>query len=148
MNKPKQVLWKQHCTTEQAREMACAVCGALRDQWCTPRLSVVIGPALNGGDRQVFTTKVDLEWACIDEAGRCFTQASNTPFLVDPLLHLFGKTSASSSKFWHILSSRFEPPAICDPFTALLLNHLYHPAQVLDLPSHYLEAYASSWQKA
>jgi len=79
-NKPKRALWKQLHTTEQARETARAVCSALCDQWRTPRLLVVIGPAFHGGGQQEFTNKADLKWACLDKAGRRFTQASDTPF--------------------------------------------------------------------
>jgi len=147
-NRSKQVLWKQLHSNKQAQEMVCAVCGALQDQWHTPGLLFVIGPRFEGGGRQEFTTKVNLEWACIEEAGRQFTQALDTPLLVDPFLHLFGETGASSSHFQQVLSSSFQSPAICNPFSALLLHHLYHPALVLDLPPCSLKAYASSWQKA
>jgi len=99
MHRSKQVLWKHLCTTKQAHEMAWAVHGALHNQWHTPGLLVVIDLAFEGSSQQEFTTKVDLKWACIEEAGRQFTQASDTPLLVDPFLHMFGETGASSSMF-------------------------------------------------
>jgi len=80
------------------------------------------------------STKADLEQACIDEAGCRFTQASDTPMLVNPLLHLSGETGGSSAHFKQVITGTFQAPSICDAFAACLLSYLYHPALVEDIP--------------
>jgi len=68
--------------------------------------------------------------------------------LVNPFLHLFGKTGSSSAHLKQVLAGNFQSPAVCNPFASLLLHHLYCPAQVVDLPPCSLKAYAASWYKA
>jgi len=118
-NKSKRVLWKQLQTTEQAQKMVWEVQAALKDQWCNPSLLAVIGPALEGGGHQEFASKAKLEWACIDKAGRWFTQASHTPLLVNPFLHLFSETGSSSTHLKQVLAGNFQSPAVCNPFASL-----------------------------
>jgi len=49
-------------------------------------LSVVVTPRQLEGTRQEFHQKVELKQACLEEAGRCFTQVHNMPLLTPPLL--------------------------------------------------------------
>jgi len=91
-NKSKKLLWKQLRLTEQARNMARAVRAALQDQWHICGLLAVIGPTRDGPGRQEYMLKGELEQACIDEAGRRFTQALDTPLLIEPLVNLFGES--------------------------------------------------------
>jgi len=58
------------------------------------------------------------------------------------------ETGHASSNFRNVLSSDFEPPMACDPYTTLLLCHLYCPAHILDIPSQLVEEYSESWWKA
>ncbi len=53
-------------------------------------------------------TKTELEHLCLVEAGRRFTQASQTPFLQPPLLELFTKVKLSTKAFDQVLDGMFE----------------------------------------
>jgi len=108
----------------------------------------VIGPAQDGTGRQEYSAKGELEQACLAKAGWRFTQASDTPLLTDPLVHLFGEAGSPSSRFKQVLAGTFQPPPVCDLFAARLLQSLYRPTQVAECPARSLHEYTTSWRKA
>jgi len=124
------------CTEHPSRYLA--FCWFIHQYW----------PCFEGNGWQEFMAKADLKHTCTEEVGHHFMQASDTSFLTDPLLHLFGETGHSSSNFRKVLSGEFKPLSMCDPYATLLLCHLYWPAHVVDLPHWSLEEYSMSWRKA
>jgi len=88
-----------------------------------------------------------MEKACLDEAGRHFTQAQHTPFLTAPLLDIFGKTGRPKA-IQQVLDGSFTPPAQCDPYAVKFLSSLTHPALVTNIPSRSLEEYTGGWRKS
>jgi len=147
-NMKKKSLWKQIHTTEQACQTARVVWSALSDPHPSGGLCMVIGPLPTGASQQQFSSKGELELACIDKAGRHFTQANSTPFLAEPLLTLFGETGCNSQVFQQVLDGTFHPPMACNPYTAKLLCHLQYPPNLQQISPHSLQEYQSSWQKA
>jgi len=53
---------------------------------------------LDPAGHKAFAMKCKLEQAYHDKAGHHFTQASNTPLILSPLIHLFGETRKGSPK--------------------------------------------------
>jgi len=51
-----------------------------------------------------FSSKTDLERACLVEAKQWFMQACDTPCLMEPLLSIFGETGATSGEFDEVLA--------------------------------------------
>jgi len=68
-NQTKKVLWTQLCSTERIKRMAHNVCCALHKTIIHKPLTTVIAPS-TGALRQEFSQKVELEQACLEEAGR------------------------------------------------------------------------------
>jgi len=108
---------------------------------------MVIGPDTQSR-HQTYSIKGELEQACLDEAGRHFTQAHDTPFLMSPLLHLFGETGKGATSFNQVLEGTFTPPMACNPFAAKLLSYLYQPSPIQDIPPRTIEEYQQGWQQA
>jgi len=87
-------LWKQHRAAEKARNTARLVQLILKSTQRQGSLQVVIGPTPDGQQSE-FSTKHSLEKACLEEAGRRFTQAKDTPLLQEHLLKRFGELSTN-----------------------------------------------------
>jgi len=47
--------------------------------------------------------KQDLETTCLEEAGRWFMQAGSTPFLLPPLVTIFGEVGPTAAAFQEVL---------------------------------------------
>jgi len=109
---------------------------------------MVIGPSYTNDSQQQFSSKGELELACIDEASQCFTQANGTPFLAEPLLRLFGEMGFNSRLFQQVLDGTYHPPMACDPYAAKLLLHLQYPPNLQPIPAQSLQEYQSGWHKA
>jgi len=90
-NRPKNTLWKQLCSMERIWWMAKNVRQALHKLQAHSPLALVEAPGRTPGTRQVYHQKVELEQACLEEAGRRFTQAKQTPFLTTPIVDIFSK---------------------------------------------------------
>jgi len=88
-----------------------------------------------------------MEKACLDEAGRQFTQAQHTPFLTSPLLNIFGETGTKKS-ITQVLEGTFQPPPNCDCYAAQFLSAVLRPSSVVDVPPRSLESYSRGWKKA
>jgi len=99
------------------------------------------------GNRTEFNQKVALEQACLDEAGRRFTQAKHTPFLTHPLLDLFGETGNKKS-VRQVLEGSFQPPHDSDPYATQFLAAVARPPNLADIPPRSLEDYSLGWRKA
>jgi len=52
---------------------------------------MVVVPEDSPAEWQEFHQKVELEKACLEEAGHQFMQAKNTPLLTQPLIDIFGE---------------------------------------------------------
>ena len=72
---------------------------------------------------QKMTSKTDIEQAILDEHARRFTQASDTPFLLEPLYSLIGPLGVSEACD-QILQGTFAPPPGTDPYSARLIQAL------------------------
>jgi len=71
--------------------MAKNVRQALHKMQAHDPLAMVEAPGHALRMRQVYHQKVELKQACLEEAGRRFTQAKQTPLLTAPLVDIFGK---------------------------------------------------------
>jgi len=74
-NRTKKELWKQLCSTKRILKMANNVRRALHKAMLYRPLAVVTTPNRNNGTRQEMHQKMELEQACLEEAGQRFTQA-------------------------------------------------------------------------
>jgi len=81
--------------TEKTCQMVQAVWAALTEMYQLGGLSIVIGLDQHGGHSS-YTCKSNLEQACIDKAGQCFTQAHDAPLLLQPLVNIFGEMGNNS----------------------------------------------------
>jgi len=75
---------------------------------------MVIAPS-TGAQRQEYSQKIELEQACLEEAGRRFTQASNTPMLTSPLLEIFGEHGKPKT-LAQVLAGEFTTLPDCDKY--------------------------------
>ena len=85
-------------------------------------LTRVIGPTGNG--RQEVNTRNQLENACLEEAGRRFSQANVTPLLQQPILRQFGEIGTNRQAFKQALAGTLNTERHTDPFVTKLLNAL------------------------
>ncbi len=119
---------------------------ALRSHKTNGSLQAVIGPTAKG-EQQEFSSKYLLEKACLDEAGRCFSQANDTPLLQQPILQWFGETGTSKPAFKRVLQGKFNQE-IENPYMVKLLHNLKKPENVPEFEPRSLEDYTSGWRKA
>jgi len=108
-------------------------------------LSVVMVPRLIQQSRQEMHQKVDLEKACLAEAGRQFTQACDTPMLTPPLIDIFGLCGNPN---FQVLNGNFLPPPHCNPLVAKFLSASSHPLLAVNVPARPLSVYCKGWQKS
>jgi len=100
-------LWKQHRATERARNTARLVWAALQSTNHSGPLQAVIGPSPEG-ERQEFSTKNALERACLEEAGRRFSQANDTPLFHAQFMKCFGEIGTNRPDFKKVLEGKFQ----------------------------------------
>jgi len=62
------------------------------------------------GTKTMHHSKVDIETACLDEAQNRFTQANDTPFLVEPLLSDLGIIGTHWEQFEVVLTNHHRMP--------------------------------------
>ncbi len=144
---PTKALWKQHRSAERARKMARRVRLVLQSSNQQGALQAVTGPTPEG-HRQEFTTKSSLEKACLEEAGRRFTQANNTPMLQTNMIQRFGEIGANRPEFKKVLARKSQPLPTDDIYTTKLLQHLNRPPNIIDLPPRSLQEYTMGWRKS
>jgi len=110
-------------------------------------LSTVVALDDQTGKRREHSQKMDLEQACLAEAGRRFTQANQTPLLSTPFLEIFGECSQTKA-FQHILSGKFSIPPDCDRHMAQFLTYVQQPHLLNKIPECSAKAYCQGWQCA
>jgi exonuclease III len=79
-------------------------------------------------------TRKDIEDACMREGQRRFLQASNTPFLLEPLLHDIG-FSAKQTTVDQILTGTYHIPDGVDEYTTKFIAELTMPSSIAALPT-------------
>jgi len=144
---PTKALWKQHRAAERARKMARRVRLVLQSSNRHGALQAVTGPTPEGY-RKEFTTKSSLEKACIEEAGRRFTQANNTPMLQTDMIQRFGEIGANRPELKNVLAGKSQPLPTDDTYTTKLLQHLSRPPNITKLPPRSLQEYNMGWRKS
>jgi len=110
-------------------------------------LAVVEAPGVVSSMRQEYHQKVELEKACLEEAGWCFTQAKQTPLLSLPLVNIFSKFS-NNKAITRILSGEDFLPALSDQYAAKFLAVMPGPPGLEDMTPRSNLAYGWGWQKA
>jgi len=116
-------LWKQHRAAEKARNTARIVQLILKSTQRQGSLQVVIGPTPDGQWSE-FSTKHSLEKACLEEAGRRFTQAKDTPLLQEHLLKRFGELGTNRPEFRKVLDGKPTHHPTDDIYVTKLLKQL------------------------
>jgi len=113
------------CSTEKIHNNACMIKPAMSGMATRQGLNHVIGPHPEDNTHCTQSrTKTELEHLCLVEAGRCFTQASTTPFLQPPLLDIFTKANLSTKAFDQVLDGAFKCPEDTDEMARHLLMAL------------------------
>jgi len=107
-------------------------------------LTTVIAPSAVA-TRQEFNQKVELEQACLEEAGRHFTKVRDTPLLTSPLLETFGE--CGKSKVMAQVLGKFTPPPNCDKYAEKFLLAVSCPQTISNIGPRLLTSYCQSWQK-
>jgi len=110
-------------------------------------LAMVEAPGQDLRMQQVYHQKVELEQACLEEAGQCFTQAKQTPLLTSPLVDIFGKCG-DPKEVAQILSGAMVLPTLSDPYAVKFLAAMTHPQGIKEVTSRSTQAYCRSWHKA
>jgi len=124
--------WKQHREAEKARKTARLVRATLQPSDRSGALTKVIGPTQNG--RQEVHTKTQLEKACLEEAGRRFTQANVTPLLQPQITKQFGEIGTNRTAFRKALAGKLSSETHEDTYVEKLLNTIL---VLRDLKSHF-----------
>jgi len=144
-NQTKNNLCKQLRSTERIRHTAKHMRSALSKVVHHQSLSMVIAPGPNG-TRQEYHQKAEMEKACLDEAGRQFTQAMHTPFLTSPLIEIFGETGHRKA-IAQVLDGTFQLPPDCDQYAVQFLSAVARPLQV-PIPFCTPDSYLRGWTKS
>jgi len=110
-------------------------------------LSVVMAPGNAPGTRNEYHQKVELEQACLAEAGQRFTQAGNTPLLNPPLIKIFGELG-NPKEVAKVLEGTFSPPLQCDIYVAKFLLVTFRPLEIKDTLVISEATYCQGWRKA
>jgi len=97
--------------------------------------------------QQVYHQKVELEKACLEEAGQHFTQAKQTPLLSSPLVNIFGECGNNKEIAW-ILSGEDFLLALSDRYASKFLAALSRPPGLEEVTPCSTQAYCQGWQKA
>jgi len=126
MGSYKKALWKQLQSTKWIRQMAHNVCRALPKSVIHRPLLMVLVPGPMSRTWQEYHQKVELEKACLEEAGWRFTQAQHTPLLSTPLINIFGEYG-NSKEVAKVLAGNLIPPPQCDLYAAKFLLAVSQP---------------------
>jgi len=97
--------------------------------------------------QQVYHQKVELEQACLEEAGRWFTQAKQTPLLTSPLVDIFGKCG-DPKEVAQTLTGTMILPTLSNPYMVKFLVAMACPKDVEDITPQSTQAYCCGWRKA
>ncbi len=110
-------------------------------------LTSVMAPALHCNKACRITEGAErLETACLEEAGQRFTQAKDTPFLMEPLRSIFGQ-GVEAEAFQEVLNGIFIFLPETNPYMARLLSSLkQHPGAYTTMCT--IQDQISRWQKA
>jgi len=118
---------------------------------CTTKhmgLAQVTAPNDQEANRQCYTTKMEIERVCLEEAKCRFTQAKDTPMLQLPMLNMFGIDQMDTPEFAQILDGMFQFPKECNPYLQKLLSHLQKPEGLLPIMIQQYDEYKHSWERA
>jgi len=141
-------LWKKVRATEKIRKVTWMVKRTLRPHDEHRGLMQVTEPYNGRWPRATHTTKARVEQACLEEAGRRFTQANRTPFLQSPLLEDFGEIRVDHPAFRAVLAGTYVAPPGCTPTTIKLLKQLCRPPEVSEIKLGGEEEFTTEWRKA
>lgn len=121
---------------------------SMMKQKARPRASKVY--ITHNGVWHVCTTKESIEWACITENTKRFTQVYSTPPMDNTIVDWIG-LNADSSVADGILQGRQDLSSIRDYFLRLVLESMRCPQTILDkgpiLDTIFLQEHISGWKK-
>jgi len=132
---------------ERIRKTASNVQTALQKIAVHQPLAVVVAPGELPNSQCKYHQKVELEKACLVEAGHQFTQASNTLLLTSPLIKLFGEYGNHKAMV-NVIDGTFSPPMQCNTQMAKFLSAVYQPPTINDILPHSECNYSQGWRKA
>jgi len=95
-----------------------------------------------------YSSKLALKKACLEEAGWHFTQASSTPFLMEPLVSIFDETGSKSEAFDEVLSETFQFLKQCNAYTHKVIVSLQQPSTVHPITLPTVMEYSNAWHCA
>ena len=100
------------------------------------------------GQMKEHTSKAEIEEACLLAYGKRIRQASDTPFMIDPLYNCVGPLGfGPASK--EILDGTFICPEGTDPHAKKLIDALQRPANVQEQPLTFsLPTYKRRWKRS
>jgi len=107
----------------------------------------MIAPGPMVGTCLEYHRKAELKKACLAEAGRCFTQAHDTPLLTQPLIDHFWEYRWQKA-VQDVLEGTFQPPPQCNVYAAKFLSATLRPLGVEDMATCSTQMYCCGWQKA
>jgi len=97
---------------------------------------------------QEYHQKMELEKACLEEAGWCFTQAQLTPLLQTPFINIFGETGRMPKEIAKVLNGNFLTPPGCNEYAKTFLDTVYWPSDLQEVKPRLTEDYCWGWQKS
>jgi len=146
-NITKKRLWLRIRQTEQSWKTSRSVKKALGTMTQHAGLTQVTAPTEEElKERTCYTTKVNIEQACLAEAKRRFTQANDTPMLQQPMTDIFGIDNMDSPAFEQILAGTFQCPAECNKYVHKLIEHMKRPQELPPITMRTYEEYKQSWE--
>jgi len=95
-----------------------------------------------------YSSKLALKKACLEEAGWHFTQASSTPFLMEPLVSIFDETGSKSEAFDEVLSGTVQVLEQCNAYTHKVIVALQQPSTIHPITLLTVTVYGSAWHHA
>jgi len=109
-------------------------------------LALVMVKDWNLQELREYSSKLDLETACLSKAGHHFTQAFSTPLLLEPLVSIFGETGNKSKAFDEVLSDMFQVPESCDDYVWKVIAALQQLSSVQSIMMPMIIEYEKGWQ--
>jgi len=106
---------------------------------------------MTANDRTKIThhSKTDIKITCLEESRNIFTQANNTPFLVEPLLSELGLIGTQWEQFSQIAMGLYHPPQDAPNNVKWLLPLLERLVEITDHPNKITpEQHKQGWMKA
>jgi len=95
-------------------------------------LALVTAPGRTSNIRQEYHQKAELEKACLEEAGRRFTQAKHTPLLMSPLVDIFGECG-NPKEVARLLVGDISLPVNSDKYALKFFMELTQPPGMTDI---------------